>query len=156
MIESVDENVGRLMQGLEDKGLAKNTLVIFFSDNGGLIGVTSNEPLRGGKGVLYEGGIREPLIMFWKDKIKAGTTCSIPVIGTDFFPTFLDLAGLSEPNGYKLDGKSLVPILFGESDQQKVLEDRSLFWHFPNYMIGQFMGFKARLSVLCEFRDLPQ
>lgn len=139
MIESVDENIGRLMRKLETSGLAQDTFVVFFSDNGGLVSVTSNSPLRGGKGVLYEGGIREPLIMYWLGTIKPGV-CSTPVIGTDFYPTFLELAGLSQPGGYDLDGKSLVPLIFGREGKEQ-LEDRPLFWHFPNYMIAQYMGF---------------
>ena len=89
MIESVDESIGRIIDKLDELGIAGNTVVFFFSDNGGVKGITSMEPLRGGKGCYYEGGIREPTIVRWPDKVKPGTTCETPIIGIDFYPTIL-------------------------------------------------------------------
>ena len=103
MIQSLDEGVGRIAARIDALGLAENTLVVFYSDNGGSGGYerdglvrfspTSNEPLRGGKGMLFEGGIRVPLIARWPGVVAAGTTSEALVTSTDFFPTFLALAG---------------------------------------------------------------
>ena len=134
MVQSTDESVGRIMQKLDELDLTDNTIVIFTSDNGGLSTVsqyspTSNVPLRAGKGWLYEGGIREPLIIKWPGIIKAGTVCSAPVISTDFFPTLIEMARGSEDHSTTIDGVSLMPLL-----RQKGQLDRSaLFWHFPHY-----------------------
>ncbi len=137
MVESLDDNIGLLMEALNENGLAGNTVVIFTSDNGGMsiagnpeIIPTSNAPLRAGKGYLYEGGIREPLIIRWDGKIKAGTECNTAVTGTDFFPTILDLAGIKHPKKYS-DGISILPLLQGKS-----IDERPIFWHFPHYSGG--------------------
>jgi len=114
MIESVDQGVGKIMSTLDDLDLADNTVVIFFSDNGGHGTVTSMAPLRGSKGMLYEGGIREPLIIRWPGKIKPGTTCDIPVIGIDFYPTILEITGISKPAEQVLDGQSLVSSIYAK------------------------------------------
>ncbi|GAG32531.1 unnamed protein product, partial [marine sediment metagenome] len=92
MIQSVDEALGKIMVTLEELNLQENTIVIFFSDNGGLVPVTSNEPLRIGKGFPYEGGIREPMIVHWPREIEAGTVCDVPVTSVDFFPTLCRVA----------------------------------------------------------------
>ncbi|MHC4155841.1 MAG: sulfatase [Planctomycetota bacterium] len=130
MVESVDQSVGRVMKRLDELGLKDNTVVIFFSDNGGVFGITSMEPLRGGKGTLYEGGIREPMIVRWPGKAKGGTVCDVPVIGIDFYPTMLDIAGAAKPAGQVLDGESIVPLLKGEQS----LKRDGIFWHFPAYL----------------------
>lgn len=130
MIQSVDESVARVSQVLDELGLSENTILIFFSDNGGHGTFTCQKPLRGGKGMYYEGGIREPMFVYWPGKIKAGTVCDVPVIGTDFYPTFLDIAGISKPENYILDGVSIVPLLEGE----KSISRDKLFWHFPAYL----------------------
>jgi len=142
MIESVDQGVGALLAKLDQLGLADNTVVVFFSDNGGVGGyrelgiaggeITSNRPLRGGKGMLYEGGIREPTIVRWPAKVKAGTRCATPVIGLDFYPTFLEIAGAEKKPGQILDGESLVPLLTGTG----TLKRDAIFWHFPAYLQG--------------------
>ncbi len=129
MIESIDESVGRVSQALNDQGLEEETLVVFFSDNGGYGPVTKMHPLRGAKGMLYEGGIREPLIVRWTGHIEAGATNDTPVIGIDFYPTFLDLAGETPPDAV-LDGVSLSPLLFGNG----ALGREALHWHFPAYL----------------------
>lgn len=130
MIASLDESVGRMMEKLETLGLMENTLVVFSSDNGGHGVITSNTPLRGAKGMMYEGGIRVPLILHWPGQIAPNTTSEVPVISTDFFPTFLEVAGIEKPEGKILDGESLLPIAL----QQGSLERESIFWHFPAYL----------------------
>lgn len=130
MIESTDESVGRVMKELERLGKLENTLVVFFSDNGGYGPVTSMSPLKGSKGMLYEGGIRVPMIVSWPKKIKKSRVCDIPVIGTDFYPTFIELAG-AEKGQQILDGESLLPILLSEDAK---LKRKALYWHFPAYL----------------------
>ncbi len=130
MIESVDESVGRVMQKLKELDIAENTLVIFFSDNGGYGPATDMSPLRGAKGMLYEGGIRVPMIATWPRGIEAEQTNDTPVLGIDFYPTFLELAGTESPINYTLDGVSLAPLFQGDNE----IERDALFWHFPAYL----------------------
>lgn len=130
MIKSVDESVGRVFSALEDHQLSENTIVIFVSDNGGYGPKTCMQPLRGAKGMYYEGGIRVPMFAYWPGRIAPESTSNVPVITTDFFPTFLDLAGAEAPVGQKLDGVSLLPVFKGES----TLDRKELFWHFPAYL----------------------
>ncbi len=131
MVESVDDSVGRILAKLDALGIADRTVVVFFSDNGGLWPYsTSNAPLRAGKGYLYEGGIREPLIVKWPGKVKPGVTCSTPVSSVDFFPTILEMAGV-ELSG-NVDGKSLVPLL----EQTGMIARAALYWHYPHYWSG--------------------
>jgi len=132
MIESTDEGVGRILAKLDELGIADETLVVFFSDNGGYGGVTSNAPLRGAKGMLYEGGIREPMIVRWPGKVKAGSTCDQAVIGIDFYPTLLEVAGAPAPAGQTLDGVSFVNLM----TKNEPLKPRAIFWHFPAYLQG--------------------
>jgi arylsulfatase A len=129
MIESVDRSVGRIMKTLARLGLDENTVVIFTSDNGGLSAVTRNHPLREGKGYLYEGGIRVPLIVRWPGKIEAGAVSDVPVIGTDLYPTIAEIAGDKASPGKVVDGKSLMPLLTvnGEWDRE------DLYWYYPHY-----------------------
>jgi len=136
MVQSVDESVGRILDRLDDLGLAENTVVIFMSDNGGLstlagerVGPTTNSPLRAGKGWLYEGGIRTPMIIRWPGRAAAGTESDVPVQSTDFFPTMVEMVGASDVAAGPLDGLSLVPLLTGSSD----LRRDAIFWHFPHY-----------------------
>ncbi|NNE33791.1 MAG: sulfatase [Rhodothermales bacterium] len=130
MIASVDEGVGRIMDQLDALGLAENTVVFFHSDNGGYGPATSMQPLRGSKGMLYEGGIRVPLAVRWPGRIEAGSSSDTPVIGTDIYPTLLEMADVVSPPGLELDGASLMPLLTGTAS----LEPRNLFWHFPAYL----------------------
>lgn len=130
MIQSVDEGVGRLLTALDEHDLARNTVVIFHSDNGGFGPVTSMAPLRGSKGMLYEGGIRVPLIVRWPGHVRPGSTSNTPAIGTDLYPTLLEIAAGQPPAGQVLDGASLVPLLEGTGE----LAARPLFWHFPAYL----------------------
>jgi arylsulfatase A-like enzyme len=154
MVDCIDENFGRVMAKLKELGLADNTIVIFFSDNGGMSAAnfgnpsrniqpvqlnkaysTSNLPLRGGKGWLYEGGIREPMLVYWPGHGLHGVTSDVPVTSTDFYPTILDMVGLdAKPRGSNgIDGSSLVPILKGEAAGTGKLREKPLFWHFPHY-----------------------
>lgn len=121
-IEHMDRLVGRLLDRLDELKLAENTLVIFYSDNGGpgnyatmgsptTRSFTDNSPLRGGKSTLYEGGIRVPLLIRWPGVTRPGSFCTTPVTSVDFYPTFLELAGATAPKGYPLDGQSLLPLL---------------------------------------------
>src|SRR5262249_18773414 len=120
MIASVDESVGRVLAKLGELGVAENTVVIFSSDNGGVggyeaagvqaRGITDNAPLRGGKGMLYEGGVRVPFLVRWPGVIRPGSACDQAAIHVDVFPTILELAGASAPPNQPLDGVSLVPL----------------------------------------------
>ncbi len=129
MVETLDTNVGRLLDGLKRMGLENNTIVIFTSDNGGYPPVASNLPFRGGKGWAYEGGVREPWLVKWPGVTQAGSVCDVPVIFTDIFPTVLDMVGLPLRPDLHLDGVSIVPLLKGESGS---VHD-ALFWHYPHY-----------------------
>jgi arylsulfatase A-like enzyme len=132
MVEALDLAVGKVLAQLDALGLRDNTLVLFTSDNGGLSTSegwpTSNLPLRGGKGWIYEGGIREPLLIRWPAVVKPGTVLGAPVSSPDFFPTLLEVAGAKPAPGQVLDGVSLVPLLQGGR-----LPERPLFWHYPHY-----------------------
>jgi arylsulfatase A-like enzyme len=134
MVESVDDAVGRLMRKLEELRIADRTVILFTSDNGGLIyegsskrAVTDNAPLRAGKGHLYEGGIRVPLIVKWPGVTRTGSVSSVPVASQDLLPTFLEIGGIANPA--KVDGESLVPILRGAGAPRR----DALFWHYPHY-----------------------
>jgi len=149
MIKSVDESVARIDQTLKELDLSDNTLLIFFSDNGGHGTYTSQKPLRGGKGMYYEGGIRVPMFAYWPGKVPAGSSCDEPVIGTDFYPTLLQMAGIQPPQNHKLDGTSILPLLEGK----KTLQRESLFWHFPCYLQA-YKGMTGE-SRDPEFRTRP-
>ncbi len=127
MIETLDHSVGTLLAKLEQLGLSDNTVVIFFSDNGGLARDAAQTPLRGGKATLWEGGIRVPFIVRWPGVVRPGTKCAVPVISTDFYPTILEIAGIG--CGNTADGKSLLPLLTGAGE----LERDAIYWHYPHY-----------------------
>jgi uncharacterized sulfatase len=140
MVEHLDTHTGRIMKKLGDLGLAENTMVIFFSDNGGLRQayggykgpkqiVSTNAPLRDEKGTVYEGGIREPLIVRWPGVIKPGTECSVPVTSVDFYPTFLEIIGAKGSPNQPLDGESMLPLL----KQTGKLKRDAIYWHYPHY-----------------------
>jgi arylsulfatase A-like enzyme len=137
MVHSLDENVGRVLDQLDRLGLAEQTIVLFTSDNGGFVNeyrgatVTSNYPLRSGKGSLYEGGLRVPLIVRWPGVAPAGEVCAEPVITCDLFSTLLEAAGVAPPTGEQApDGVSLLPLI--EDPQAKLARD-ALFFHYPHY-----------------------
>lgn len=153
MIGHLDNSVGRIIRKLDELELSNNTVVIFFSDNGGLISrfdkmpllakskqpvyngdtllyiATSNKPLRAEKGTVFEGGIREPLIVKWPDKIPADTKSDAIVSSVDFFPTLVELAGGTLPEQQVIDGKSIIPELMNDEYNT----ERAIFWHYPVY-----------------------
>jgi len=130
-IEQMDHYVGQFLDALDEAGLSESTLVVITSDNGGHPEFAWNRPLRGSKWNLYEGGTRVPLLVRWPGRIEPGTTCDVPVIGMDFLPTYQQLAGARQDEGVALDGRSILPLLLGESDA--ALTGRTLTWHFPYY-----------------------
>ena len=127
MIEHMDTAVGRVMTALDDAGIADDTLVVFFSDNGGDLSGTTNAPLRAGKSYLYEGGIREPMIVRWPGKVEPGATSDVPVCSVDFMPTFHNVAGVSGAPDQPLDGVDLSPVFTGTG----ALHRDTLCWHYP-------------------------
>jgi arylsulfatase A len=153
MVESVDKSVGRVLDKLDELGLGENTMVMFFSDNGGLVSrfdeipliaqskqyiyeddpllyiASSNAPLRNEKGTVYEGGIREPFIVRWPAKIEPGQVSDALIGSVDFYPTLVSLAGGKLPETQKFDGKNILPELMGNNPEQ----ERTLFWHYPVY-----------------------
>ena len=131
MIEYLDASVGRVLNKLDELELTENTLVLFLSDNGGLTRVWFNDPLRGGKGQLYEGGIRVPLIARWPNHIEAGTTNSTPVHVVDLFPTFMELVGGQSQPDQILDGVSFLPLLQG-----KKITREAIYSHHPEYVVA--------------------
>lgn len=127
MLSRMDRNIGKILKALDKLNLAENTMVVFYSDNGGLAGDALQTPLRKGKGWLYEGGIRVPLIIRWTGMIERGRDCDIPVSSYDFLPTFCDLIKANPPEN--IDGISLFPLL----RENVALPERNLYWHYPHY-----------------------
>ncbi len=134
MVHSVDQSVGEVLAALEEAGLTGRTLVIFTSDNGGLLGPTHNAPLRSGKGYPYEGGIRVPFIVRWPGVVPAATISYAPTMGIDVLPTVAGAAGIELPKDRPIDGISLLEHL--RSGGARALERQALFWHFPHYRNG--------------------
>ncbi|MBI2947914.1 MAG: sulfatase [Verrucomicrobia bacterium] len=137
LLESVDDALGRIRAKLDELKLSDRTIIVFTSDNGGLIlggknAPTSNAPLRSGKGSPYEGGVRVPLIVHWPGRGKAGIACEIPAMSIDLYPTILEMTGARNPADHKPDGRSLVPLLSSAS----VLGRDALHWHYPHYHPG--------------------
>ena len=141
LIESVDDSVGRILGKLDELGLTDSTVIVFTSDNGGLVlnQVTSNLPLRAGKGSTYEGGVRVPLFVKWPAVTKPGSRCDTPVITPDFFPTLLEMAGLKTETKRPVDGESLVPLLKQSGDLQR----EAIYWHYPHYHPGGATPYSA-------------
>ena len=135
MIERLDQSCGRIFQKVNDLGLKDNTIVIFFADNGGKEAYAAQTPFRAGKGWLYEGGIREPLIVRWEDVTEPGSVSDALVSSIDFYPSFLEMAGGDQVAVPGVDGKSIVPAL--KNPVADIHE--SLFWHYPHYHRGSGM-----------------
>ncbi len=143
LIASLDESVGRILARIQELQLTGQTVVIFASDNGGVggypetdnsgrrIGVTDNAPLRGGQGMLYEGGIRVPFLVRWPGVTQPGSRTAQPAIHVDLLPTLCEIAAVRPPSSPTLDGISLVPVL---RDSTATLGRDALFWHFPGYL----------------------
>ena len=154
MIASMDKSLGDIMQYLTSKNIANNTIIIFMSDNGGLslTGARGNKahvqnlPLRAGKGSMYEGGIRVPMIVKWPDMVKTNTINHQYIIAEDFFPSIIEMAGISKfKTNQKIDGKSFVPLL---KNNTIVDTNRILVWHYPNKWIegdGPAINFKSAI-----------
>ncbi|NND98708.1 MAG: sulfatase [Pirellulaceae bacterium] len=131
MVESVDDAVGTIVETLTEKEIRDNTLIIFTSDNGGLLGPTDNTPLRSGKGYAYEGGIRVPAIACWPGVIPAGVVSDLPISSVDYLPTVCEATQTEIPSNVTIDGVSLMQHL--KSSGQQTLQRRTLYWHFPHY-----------------------
>lgn len=148
MVEAMDESLGRVMNKLKALGIDDNTIVIFYSDNGGMSAgnfgrpsrvlnpktpdkhfSSSNLPLRGAKGWLYEGGIRVPAIVKWAGVKKSGSECNVPIVSTDLYPSILEMVGVPQLTNQHVDGKSIVPLLKGG----KEINREAIYWHFPHY-----------------------
>jgi arylsulfatase A-like enzyme len=163
MVEEVDICVGRVMDALDDLGIADNTMLVFFSDNGGDMydkpdGVlpTSNAPLRAGKANLYEGGTREPLVVAWPERVPAGVRSDAFFSSVDFYPTFLEMAGIAVPHGHAVDGVSQVPVLSGTAESVR----DEIFCFFPHYTpaTGQLPSASLRIGgwkLIRYFHDNP-
>jgi len=132
MVENLDTNIGRLFDVLDECGIADETVIFFTSDNGGLATAgtspTSNLPLSEGKGWMYEGGVREPLIVNWHGVTAPGSVCGVPVTSTDFYPTILEMAGLPLMPEQHIDGVSIVELFKGGT-----VEREAIYWHYPHY-----------------------
>lgn len=149
MIWNLDQNVGRLMDALEEYGLAENTMVVFTSDNGGLAtsegSPTCNFPAAEGKGWVYDGGTRVPLLIRYPGVVAAGSSCATSVTTPDFYDTFLELAGIEPKEGCGIDGVSMVPLLKGGD-----IPERPIFWHYPHY--GNQGGTPASSVILGKYK----
>ncbi|MEO1971908.1 MAG: sulfatase [Pirellulaceae bacterium] len=148
MVQAVDDGVGRLQATLTELGLSDNTIIVFYSDNGGFVGATDMEPLRGHKGTYYEGGIRVPFFVHWPGVVQPGRSDE-PVIGVDMYRTFCSMTSVKMPANQPCDGMDLVPLLKGEVD---ALPLRPLFWHFPAYLQGTNKPLEPRDPL---FRSRP-
>lgn len=151
MVEAMDAAVGKVTAKLASLGLDKNTVIVFMSDNGGLSTSeghpTSNLPLKAGKGWMYEGGIREPCFIKWPGVTAPGSVCKTPIISTDFYPAFLEMAGLPAKPKQHVDGRSLVSLL---RDPSAKLDREALYWHYPHY--SNQGGFPASAIRMGEFK----
>jgi arylsulfatase A len=139
MIERMDQGIGRILDKLDELKLTEKTIVIFYSDNGGFEQQQKQYPLRGGKAMVFEGGIKVPLCIRWPGVIKPGTICNTPVISDDFFPTFAELLGETQlPDD--LDGISIMPLI----KQSATIKRDILYWHYPHY---HHLGFKPAGAI---------
>ena len=144
MVETLDKNVGKLLDTLDELKIADNTIIVFFSDNGGVdwgggdhclipgygeIPATSNAPLRGGKATIYEGGTREPCVVVWPGKVKPGSQSDALFSSVDWYPTLLDMTGVTPKQAVKFDGVSEVPALLGKGAPRD-----TAFCYFPHYI----------------------
>jgi arylsulfatase A len=153
MLEVLDGGVGRLLERVDQLGLADNTLVIFFSDNGMFDDASTRKPLRGAKGHLYEAGIRVPLIVRWPGKVEPGSICSVPVISNDFLPTLVEVAQ-GDISPLEVDGVSLLPLLL----QTLGIERDAIYFHYPHYSVqGGLPGGAIRrgpLKLIVDYETL--
>lgn len=158
MVGAVDDNIGRVMDKLEQWGVADRTVIVLTGDNGGLDrggDPTENQPLRAGKGSAYEGGVRVPTIIKWPGAGASGEVCEQPVISVDYYPTLLEITGVEgapEHNG-RVDGVSLVPLLKNPASS---LDREAIYWHYPHYHGGgsePYSAIRAGRWRLVEFQQ---
>jgi arylsulfatase A-like enzyme len=142
MVASLDQAFGRVRKELSDLKIADRTVIVFTSDNGGLLRSTDNAPLRVGKGSAYEGGVRVPYIVYWPGVTPAGAVCTEPIITLDLYPTLLQIAGVKgDPkHNATVDGVSLVPLL---KDPKATLRRDAIYWHYPHYHPGGATPYSA-------------
>jgi len=149
----MDKSLGDIMDYLEEKKIAGNTIILFMSDNGGLSAVARggekhihNKPLASGKGSVYEGGIREPMLVKWPGKVAPNTISEAQVIIEDFYPTILEMAGIEVVETVQaIDGQSFVPVL--KEEDKAGTGERPLFWHYPNEWGPEGPGIGASSAV---------
>lgn len=144
MLESMDEGVGMIAKKLDELGLTQDTILIFTSDNGGETTITENDSLRSGKSSLYEGGLREPMIVRYPGVTPTAKVCDAPVCLVDFYPTFLEAAGIKPDPKQKLDGESLLPVLRKPASR---LKRDTLYWHYP-LKAPHFLGGRSSGAIL--------
>jgi iduronate 2-sulfatase len=147
-VETLDHHVGQIMGAIDELGLAEETLFVFTADNGGHPEYAANGPLRGSKWNLYEGGIRVPFIVRWPGRTKAGEVTDEPVIGTDLFPTFLEVAGARRDEQREIDGVSLASFLRGGEMPERT---QPMVWHFPYYHPEKKFGEQLRKIGVNDF-----
>ena len=149
MLEDLDTSVGQLLDWLDESGLADSTVVVFASDNGGLMGQTNNAPLRAGKGTLYEGGTRIPFIVRWPGVSPVGKTTDARICSIDYLPTFARVAGVDAPE--EIDGIDFSSTFRGESAPER----SALYWHYPHYHKGKPGGsiLKGDYKLIERFED---
>jgi len=162
LVEEVDHQVGRIVKEVEAQGLTENTMIVFTSDNGGLIKrydyneqsdniVSDLAPLKGEKGSLHEGGIRVPLIVKYPNMVKPGTACSEPTISYDFYPTFVATAKGTLPENQTIDGLNILPLL---QNPKAKLNRKAIHWHYPHYHHDRPAGaIRERDWKLIEYLD---
>lgn len=152
MIKTMDSNIGRLVHSLDTLGVMDNTLVVFYSDNGGSFRATVNTPLKGSKGMLYEGGIRVPCFFYSPSLLSFSGIIDEAVITLDLYPTFAELAGAKIPEGKIIDGRSLMPLMDGKEKME-----RPVFWYAPVYLQSQWgetaYAFRGTPSAAVRFGD---
>jgi arylsulfatase A-like enzyme len=157
-LESIDAGVGMIVDKLKQLGIADDTVLVFTGDNGGETNVTTNAPWRGGKSMLYEGGVREPLIVYWPGVTPAGKVCKTPTMNIDFYPTFAEMAGAKLDPAQQLDGLSIAPLL---KDPASKLPRDTFCWHYP-LARRHFLGGRSAGAIrqgdwkLIEFFDTGQ
>lgn len=139
LFEGVDDSVGAVRRALADLKLNDRTIVVFTSDNGGLLPITANPPFRAGKGSAYEGGVRVPWIVHWPGVTKPGTTSDTPIITCDLYPTLADACGLKVPAAHTVDGVSMAAVLKGGAAPER----EALYWHYPHYHPGGATPYSA-------------
>lgn len=144
LVESVDDSVGQLRAKLAELKIDKQTIILVTSDNGGQLGgaknpITSNAPLRSGKGSTYEGGIRVPMLMYWPNRTTAHSICDVPVMTIDIFPTLMETCGLRVPPDHVVDGESLAALTSSTARLQR----GALYWHYPHYHPGGASPYSA-------------